>query len=278
MTPQEFKNWIILNAGLKANTQTVASYYSKMVTFFNQFTEFNQANMDQFLLHQATNNKASSFNAYLAAFKMYNKAVNGSLTFPKSKTIKLNKVIKYLPWEQLESDILAYLPKIYEGTELLKNELILRFLFETGVRRGEMLSLKRADINLKTREITTRNTKNGYTLIKDMTPEMAKDLELYFNREEEKENAFNLKPTSIKNLFKRIKQELGLEEFHPHMSRHSYAKHLVQNGCDLFSLQTLLGHSDLKITQRYADPTRDMVKEAYDNATKKWNKRKRGKK
>lgn len=56
---------------------------------------------------------------------------------------------------------------------------------------------------------------------------------------------------AIRNLFERIKKQIGINKFHPHMLRHTFASILHRNGTSIFILMTLLGHENIKATERY---------------------------
>ncbi len=66
---------------------------------------------------------------------------------------------------------------------------------------------------------------------------------------------FWLAPQSVKTVFQRIKDELGLKSFHPHLLRHQAATMMVRNNADIAPVQRILGHSDIPTTLQYLSLT-----------------------
>jgi site-specific recombinase XerD len=75
----------------------------------------------------------------------------------------------------------------------------------------------------------------------------------------------NLKREGILLIIKRISQKSGLSKnIYTHLLRHSFATHLLQGGADLRTIQELLGHSDIRTTNRYTHLTKDHLQSAFD--------------
>ncbi|PKK86523.1 MAG: hypothetical protein CVV63_04325, partial [Tenericutes bacterium HGW-Tenericutes-8] len=73
----------------------------------------------------------------------------------------------------------------------------------------------------------------------------------------------------IRYILKRVKKELGLKKLHPHMFRHTTATTLVEAGADIASVMSILGHKNIKTTERYLHVSHKHVKDTYQ---KKINK------
>jgi len=142
----------------------------------------------------------------------------------------------------------------------------------TGARRNEILSLTWDSIDLSQGLLTFPKTKNGtirhvpirgnaLSLIKEIAAERKlKDAKgLVFSGKTEHTQD---KPKAIENIFKTALKQAGIENFRFHDLRHSAASELVMAGVDMRTVAEILGHSDLKITQRYAHLSRAHVDDA----------------
>lgn len=122
-----------------------------------------------------------------------------------------------------------------------------------GTRRGELLAVRWDDVNLMAGTVLLRKTKNGKkrpAFINDLArqvlaalgPDTAKNGLLFPN----------VTPAQVTVAFIRACDEVGVEDFSFHDLRHTFASHLRMRGADLHDLQKLLGHSDPRMTNRYA--------------------------
>lgn len=123
-----------------------------------------------------------------------------------------------------------------------------------GTRRGELLRTRWEDVNLVSREITLRHTKNGRP-----RPAFLNDLALQVltsmagGSHKRKGLLFpDVTPNQVSVAFIRSCRSAGVDDFSMHDLRHHYASTLRMNGVDLHTLQKLLGHSDPRMTDRYA--------------------------
>lgn len=142
----------------------------------------------------------------------------------------------------------------------------------TGARRNEILTLTWKDVDLKTGLLTFPKTKNGSVrrvpitgaalgLVKELAAaRKLKDLDgLVFPG---KTQATKGKPLAIENIFRTALKTAGISDFRFHDLRHSAASYLVMAGVDMRTVAEILGHSDLKMTQRYAHLSRAHISDA----------------
>lgn len=146
-----------------------------------------------------------------------------------------------------------------QETELMFKQ-IYEFAFYTGTRLSEIVNLEWSDINLERREMQVRN-KDGYTTKskRERTiPMNEKVFAILTTLTNNSNYIFSYKEkqidkTSLSKRFKECVRDSGLgEKIHFHTLRHSFASSLVQRGVNLFHVQKLLGHSDIKTTQVYS--------------------------
>jgi integrase len=126
-----------------------------------------------------------------------------------------------------------------------------------GTRRGELLNITLPDVDLDTRTILLRKTKNG-----KVRPAFVNDLALQVltvmrvpERKKKRDRGLlfsGFTPEQFSMRFIRACRSVGVEDFSAHDLRHTFASHHKQNGTDLYELQKLLGHSDPRMTARYA--------------------------
>ena len=193
-----------------------------------------------------------------------------------------------------------------ERTDGLKNrdQAILYLLYYSGIRAQELVGLSIQDINLRERRVHVIGKGNKERIVpfstecqrvlkeynegirKDLLPKFMawrKNHEIDFiewlkrNNKDEKDQFmtplfFNAKgqPLSTRGLeyiLDAIEEKIGLYVgLHPHILRHSFATHLLENGADLRVIQELLGHESINATQVYTHVTEEAMKETYMNA------------
>ena len=132
---------------------------------------------------------------------------------------------------------------------------IIPMLILTGARRGEVLKAKHEDFNLNQMTWTIPTSKSGKKRILPITPQL---LELYKSIPKDDTPYLFASPktkkpyVSIYNSWNSARIKAGLKDLRMHDLRHSFASALVNSGRSLYEVQTLLGHSTSKMTQRYA--------------------------
>ncbi|QOS80171.1 tyrosine-type recombinase/integrase [Paenibacillus sp. JNUCC31] len=137
-------------------------------------------------------------------------------------------------------------------------------LLGTGVRLGELINLKWNDIDFKSGTVTVYGKKREQSSI-PLTDKLIKELSEYqvFCRQTFKtlsEYVFTsdrkneqLKVESVKSLFRRLKAAMNFKDVRLscHTFRHTFAHRMLMNGCDVFTLQKMLRHSQISMTQKY---------------------------
>ncbi|MEJ2775136.1 site-specific tyrosine recombinase/integron integrase [Sulfolobaceae archaeon RB850M] len=142
--------------------------------------------------------------------------------------------------------------KLLEITKRTSDKLILKLLFDTGLRAKELLSIKVSDIDFERGSITVRNTKNQETRTVFFTEGTKSLLIKYIKSKGLKsdDKLFNLTYNALYKRLKRIGKKIGID-LRPHLLRHTFATVAIKKGVPLPAVQKLLGHKDIRTTQIY---------------------------
>jgi len=148
---------------------------------------------------------------------------------------------------------------------------IVTFALHTGLRLQEMLSLEWSRVNLFRRTILIKDTKNGNpktlplnkialdVLNQRSTVKSIKNDFVFFNSNGEKINA-----NVLRTAFYSVLRKVGIDDFRLHDLRHCFATRLAQAGVDIYKISKLLGHKDIKMTQRYAHHCPDSLRDGVE--------------
>jgi integrase len=139
----------------------------------------------------------------------------------------------------------------------LRNIVI--FALNTGMRRGEIFGLQWFDVDFARDLVKVRNTKNGKNRMIPMN-QTVRELLSFIPKANEYVFASPKtggKLTDLKKKFQLAREKAKLENFRFHDLRHTFATRMANAGVDIFTLAELLGHSDIRITKRYAHGTEE---------------------
>lgn len=169
-------------------------------------------------------------------------------------TIQLPKRSDKLPKVIAKSDVLAMIDK----TTNLKHKCIISLLYSAGLRRKELLNLKLTDIDSRRMTVTVRQGKGKKDRISLLSQNALNDLRKYYQEKNPKvylfegESGGRYSEASVRKLVEKagIKAKVN-QHVTPHMLRHSFATHLLENGTDLRYVQILMGHASTKTTEIY---------------------------
>lgn len=185
---------------------------------------------------------------------------------------KSKKLPRYFEYNELEE--LFLVPDV--STSLGQRDLLLlEMLYATGVRVGELVNIKVKDIDFGSRniiilgkgnkeryvtygeyceEILNKYLSDGYILLNKNNSDY-----LFLNN-----LGGNLTERGVRYILDELIKKTSInKKISPHMIRHSFATHLLNAGCDLLTVQKLLGHESIKATQVYTHVTTDRLREVY---------------
>ena len=159
----------------------------------------------------------------------------------------------------------------YEG---VRDRLILEMLYDTGVRRSELIYLKDVDVDFDAMRIKVTGKRNKQRLIP--FAERLKDLMLAYVEVRNREVGGGVEfffvrksgeQLSVNKLYEIVKKKLSniptLSKCSPHVLRHSFATSMLNNGAELSAVKDLLGHSSLASTSIYTHTTFEELKKVY---------------
>jgi integrase/recombinase XerC len=152
----------------------------------------------------------------------------------------------------------------------LRDKAILEFLYSTGARVSEMVSLKRDELDLIGGVVKVSGKGKKERLLPLGEPAIESIRQYLLNRKDNQRALFlnkNNKPLKDRGvrfiISKYIKNAALSLDVSPHVFRHSFATHLINHGADLRSVQELLGHSSISTTQIYTHISLDSLKKIY---------------
>ncbi len=271
----------------KASKNTIASYKRDLIKLSNYIGEdtdikdINGTKLNSYVLFlekQGMSSATISRNiASIKAFFMY-MLKQGVINEDPTEQLKPPKIEKKAPETLTVEEINLLLEQPSGNTpKEIRDKAMLELLYATGIRVSELISLKVVDVNLNMNYLECKNeNKDRIIPFENVAKE---SLVKYINEARDvmchnQECLFtNIQgaPMTRQGFWKIIKyyaNKAGIDkDITPHMIRHSFAMHLVNNGADLKSVQEMLGHSDISTTQIYIKNNVNIrLKEVYEKA------------
>ena len=192
----------------------------------------------------------------------------------KNKKATGNKLVPSTDDVQNESNIwkARIAEKENEASELLIQVQNINIALNTGLRQGELLSLEWNRVNLFRKTILIQKTKNGKpktlplnkvaldVLNRRSKVKSIKNGLVFFNR-----NCQKIPNSNLRLSFHRVMRKVGIKDFRWHDLRHTFATRLAQADVDLYKIsKLLLGHKDIKMTQRYSHHCPDSLRDGVE--------------
>ena len=273
----------------KVSLNTLQSYKRDLKQFENylgtiegKYNELTNDGIKDYIKYmQEQGKKTSTISRGLAAIRSFYQYETKNKQVEKDPTegIQSPKIEKRVPSVLTSSEVALLLeqPKNVDlkGT---RDKAMLEFAYATGMRVTEIISLDIDDVNLSEGFVTCNSGKKQRTIpigtmslkalkeyIEEARPVIIKDENekaLFVNT-----NGKRLTRQGFWKIIKYYKEQAHIaKDITPHVLRHSFATHLLQNGADLKSIQTMLGHSDILSTQIYMQFQDESLKNVYKKA------------
>jgi len=271
---------------------TVKAYQNDL----SDFLEFNSIHFDQLNIDKANYSQIRSWIVSMVEKEISNRSINRKVSalnsyykflvkigdiqsnpLAKHRALKTSKKIQ-IPFS--ETEIASVLDELnfendFEG---IRDKLIIELFYSTGIRRIELVELKLSslDLNNKTLKVLGKRNKERFV---PLLKTVIQTIEKYLDRRNELEiikdkEVLFLTKKGVKVyetlVYRIINQYFSLASSKvkksPHILRHSFATHLLNQGADLNAVKELLGHSSLAATQVYTHNSIAELKKVYLNA------------
>ena len=290
MLIEKFLDYLQLEKNYSSNT---LSAYKRDLIQYNNFIIKNNGNLE---IENADYKIIRSWIVSLVSSNISNRSINRKVSSLKSfykfliktDTIKSSPLKAHSPLKQskkiqvpfsqeeinslLDSD---FFTNDYKG---VLQKSIIAFFYFTGVRRIELINIKESDISLESSTIKVMGKRSKERII-PILPKLKKSLKNYreikskYTGNTSPEYLFiskNGKQLSEKFIYRTVNEYFKLVspkiKKAPHVLRHSFATHLINEGADINSVKELLGHSSLSATQVYSHTSMERIKEVFKNS------------
>ena len=277
----------LITTKYKEEETTVYSYIEDLYKYLeymeskkiNSYKKIKYENIIDYLKYLDNNNyKVTSITRKIVSIKLFHKYINELYTIPNvALKITNPKYYRTLPniltIEEVDKLLDINLVTAFD----YRNKAMLELMYSSGLRVSELVNLKLSNINIEDGYVRCFGKGKKERIVP--IGEIARDyLGLYIN---EYRNSM-LKGYYTENIFlnnhgkeitrqgffliiKKIAEEKQIDKnITPHMLRHSFATHLLNNGADLRTIQEMLGHSNISTTQIYTNVSTDILKENYE--------------
>ena len=287
MLIDKFIDYLTLEKSYSPNT--IHAYYKDL----KDFEKFSKSNFDNMNIEESNYPIIRSWIVEMVNSGNSNRTVNRKISSLKSffkflikiDSIKTSPLDQHIPLKQkkkievpfskeeisslLDSD---YFPHSYKG---LLQKTIITFFYFTGVRRIELIELKESNLDLKSGVVKVLGKRNKERII-PLLPKIKDLLEKYISERNSvipkieydlvflSNKGFKL---SEKYVYRTVAEYFKLVSSKtkkaPHVLRHSFATHLINEGADINSVKELLGHASLSATQIYSHTSMEKIKEVF---------------
>lgn len=261
---REYKNRLIQRR-YSRNTQNIyCNYFRDFADYFKGkcLAEITTDQINGYILEliQTKNISTSQQNQRINAIKFYYEKIleREKQYYALHRPRKEHKLPKVLSKNEVKA--------ILTSCNNIKHQCILMLIYSAGLRRSELIDLKVTDIDSERMVINIIDAKAKKDRISLLSENMLQLLRKYYKEFRPKKYLFEgagggkYSPTSVANILKNAARKAGIKKtVTPHMLRHSFATHLLEQGTDLRYIQELLGHNSSKTTEIYTHVSKKAI-------------------
>ena len=225
-------------------------------------------------------NTARTVNRKISSLKSYYKYLEREAVIENNPMEKIEapKTKKSLPGfiDESKMNLLLDQSEFEKGFEGIRNKMILQLFYYTGMRLSELINLKINDVdfsNLSIKVLGKRNKERIIPIVSSFVLELKEYIELKQAQFPQGQhliclnNGKKLYPKFAYRVVNRYLSSVSTQnKTSPHVLRHTFATHMLNNGADLNSIKELLGHANLSATQVYTHNTFEKLKNIYKQA------------
>ena len=251
------------------------------LTYDTDVKSVNHQMLRSWVLHLTNSIQSKSINRKITSLKSFYKYLFliGEMKTNPSLKLSYSKVAKKIPAFIVEDQINSLLDNFvfqdnYDG---VLDRLIIDLFYSTGIRRSELINIKLFDVDLsanKLKVLGKRNKERFVPLNKELKKSIESYLEQRSNISSVIDKSFFLLTKKGKKLYpslvyRRVRKYLLMtssNKINPHVLRHTFATHMLNNGADLNAIKEILGHANLAATQIYTHNSIKELKSVYNNA------------
>jgi integrase/recombinase XerC len=274
----------------KYSVHTVTAYKNDLVSFRDFLaTEYHQEELlsvhypqirnwivslvDSEISNRTINRKVSSLKSFYKFLQKTRQIEINPLS--KHRALKVAKKVQ-VPFSSKEINLVINSIDEEHDFTSVRNKLIVELFYSTGIRRAELINIKEVDVSFSNGVIKVlgkRNKERFVPLLQsvvstlkkylELKKEFSKELEVLFITEKGNKIYETLVYRVINSYFSNVSTKVKKS---PHILRHSFATHLLNEGADLNSVKELLGHSSLASTQVYTHNSLEEIKKVYNQA------------
>ena len=254
--PAAYKSLLIQRRYSESTVRTYISFFKKFMRYFfpKDLQDITEDDIKKYLLELVEKQKVS--------YSTQNQAIN-AIKFYYEQVLEQNKGDYWIDRPKKEKKLPEVLSKeevlrILQSAGNLKHQTIIALLYSAGLRRSELLNLRVRDVDFDRKQIWIRGGKGKKDRITLLSSSLHKSFKAYLNQykpnywfiEGSKRKKYSA--SSVAAVVKKAAVAAQIRKnVTPHMFRHSFATHLMDNGVDTRIIQKLLGHSSIQTTAIY---------------------------